>query len=324
MAASEPRRHHIVPAFYLAGFTATDSRTGRLHVFDYASGERYPSTPRKACRETDFYRIEEEGADPNVIEKLMSWHEGVTAPHVKQVGTGRVTNKREVGETLALAALQAVRSRRGRSQLQTAIAQRLGMQLRRGEVTREQREHLRASEMRNGATTQEVPGFNEAKERLLSGEWFPRAPAVLVVGLIPEAQGGLMKTLHDRHWEVHVTDSAENGGFICSDSPLVWGDLEMAMAGHQQSVTDASVEITFPGSRNVALVSYTGARDSTCTATDDIVAHVNARTVRLSTGLMFHAYDDFMLHRGDQRAMRRGSEFFDYVAYARRRGLLEP
>lgn len=323
MVRSEPRKHHIVPAFYLAGFTNTDSSAGSLHVFDYGSGKRYRSTPRKACRATDFYRVEKPGLDPNIVEKLLSWHESVVAPLVRQVGTGSVSDKRQVGETLALAALLAVRSRRGRAQLEASLAAALGKRLRRGQVTREQWEHLQAAELRNGATPDQVPEFEEAKRRLLRGDWFPRAPTVLVIGLIPEAQDALMKLLLRAHWELHVTDSTTNGGFICSDSPLVWGDLEDAVAGRQQSLADHGIEITFPVSRNAALISYAGARDAACDATDEIVAHVNMRTLQLSTGLVFHAHDDFLLRRrsGD---LRHGSEYFCYITEARKRGILRP
>jgi hypothetical protein len=236
MTTSEPRKHHIVPTFYLTGFTKSGSPTGTLHVFDYASGKRYRSTPRKACRETDFYRVEEPGADPYLIEKVMASHEDVVAPHVRQVASGSASNKRQVGETLALAALLAVRSRRGRHQMEVALAIGLGMRLRRGEVTPEQWEQLREAELRNGATPDQVPEYQEAKERLLNGEWFPRAPTVLVVGLIPEAQDGLMKTLLGRHWELHATDSTKNGGFICSDSPLVGVTLRKSLPGASRAL----------------------------------------------------------------------------------------
>lgn len=323
MAASEPRKHHVVPAFYLTGFTETDRPSDMLHVFDYANVKRYRSTPRNACRQTDFYRIEEPGADPNLIEKMMSWHESIVAPFVRQVGGGSVSHKRQVGETLALAALLAVRSRRGRHQMQVALAAGLGMRLRRGEVTSEQWEKLRKAELLNGATPDDVPKFGEAQERLLNGDWFPRAPTVLVVGLIPEMQEHFMHILHSRHWELHVTDATTNGGFICSDSPLVWGDLDEIIAGRQQSLADTDIEVTFPVSKNAALVSTRNARDATCTATDEIVAHINMRTLQLTTGIVFHAYDDFLLRRrsGD---MRQGSEYFAYVSEARKRGILRP
>lgn len=323
MSTSEPRKHHIVPSFYLAGFTATGQPTDKLHVFDYTTAKRYRSTPRKVGRETDFYRVDEPDADPNHIEKLMAWHEAVVAPFVQAVASGSVTHKRQVGETLALAALLAVRTRAGRQRLQSGLATSLGMKLRRGEVSPGQWEQLRASELRNGATLDEVPPYEDAKRRLLNGEWFPRAPTVLTVGLIPEAQDAMLKLLQRRHWELHVTDYTTNGGFLCSDEPLVWGDLEELVAGRRQSLSDHDIEITFPVSRNAALVSTPFARDSTCQASDEVVAHVNMRTLQLMSGLVFHCSDDFLLRRSSG-AIGCASEYFAYIHKARARGILRP
>jgi Protein of unknown function (DUF4238) len=323
MPQSEPRKHHIVPSFYLAGFTPTDSANGALQVFDYATAKRYQSTPKKACRETDFYRVEEPGLDPHDVEKVLGWHEGGVAPFVKAVARGTVADKRQVGETLALAASIAARSRRGRKQLEIALALRLRTAMRMGEVSPEQWEHLRTVELASGATDEQVPTYDDAQRRLSRGEWIPRAPPSLTVALIPEAQDKLLKSLQNRHWELHATDSTRNGGFISSDSPLVWGDLDEIELERQPPLTDYDIEITFPVSRNAALVSHPGARDATCQATDEVVAHVNRRTLQLSMGLIFHAEKDFQLRRGSGE-IRRGSEYYAYVADARRRGILRP
>ena len=76
---SEPRQHHLLPEFYLAGFTDTGTRDGMLHVSDYRRSRRYRVRPGQAARERDFYRIEVPGEDRNVIEKdyrawRANWH----------------------------------------------------------------------------------------------------------------------------------------------------------------------------------------------------------------------------------------------------------
>lgn len=73
----ERRKHHLIPAFYLAGFTTTGTRDGVLHVFDYERRKRYKTTPLKALRETDFYKIDLPGVDPNEIERVLAEHESV-------------------------------------------------------------------------------------------------------------------------------------------------------------------------------------------------------------------------------------------------------
>lgn len=319
-----PRKHHIVPAFYLAGFTPTDARNGKLYVFDHSTVKHYRTSPEKACRETDYNKINADGVPPYLIEDVLGWHENVVAPHVRAVAQGTVTNsRREIGETLALAASIAVRSRRGRAQLETAVAASLGMALRRGDVSEEKWERIRASELRHGVAPELLPPYGEAMEKLTSGDWFPRAPAVVSRGFVPDAQDAVMNMLLNRHWELAVTDADANGGFISSDSPLVWGDLDEMVVGRQQSLSSHDLEITFPVGRKAALISYPDARDCTVQATDEIVARINARTLHLSAGLIFHAHDDFLLRRqaGD---MRYGSEYIAYQQDARRRGILNP
>ncbi|MGY1988349.1 DUF4238 domain-containing protein [Blastococcus sp. SYSU DS0669] len=323
MPTSEPRKHHIIPAFYLAGFASPQSRTGRLRVFDYATGKTFVSTPKKVCRQTDYYRVEGVEPDPNATEKLLAWHEGVVAPHVQAVASGRITEKRQVGETLALAASLAVRNRQGRERLNTTMSMNIGMKIRQGHVSNEQWEMLRATAILNGGDPEDYPELDEATQKLLNVEWFPRAPDFLAIGTIAEAQEVAMNALTSRHWEAHVTDASTNGGFICSDNPLVWGDLDRMAAGHVASLDEADIEITFPVSKNVALVSYPGARDSTCATTDEGVARINARTLHLSSGLIFHSQQDFLL-RKPSGELGRGSEFVRYVQVSRRRGILRP
>jgi hypothetical protein len=231
-----------------------------------------------------------------------------------------VSDRRQVTEVLSLAAMLAVRSRTGRRQLEPSLAAGLAMRLRRGQVLPEQWEQLRASELRNGAKPEEVPPFDEAVDGVLRGTWFPRAPHVLRVGLIPEGHNALFALLRGRPWELMTTDSAATGGFICSDSPLVWGDLDQAVLGSQPTVTDPDGEVTFPVSKDVALVSYPGARESNCGATEEIVAHINMRTLQLTGGLVFHSQPEFLLMR-QTGEVASSSSYFDHVddAAARRR-----
>lgn len=112
-------------------------------------------------------------------------------------------------------------------------------------------------------------------------------------------------------------------GSSARDSPLVWGDLEESVAGRQQALDSADIEITFPVGKNAALVSYPRARDATCDSTDEVVGHINMRTLQLSMGQVFHCDDDFLLQRRSGE-IARGSEYFAYVADARRRGIIRP
>lgn len=66
---SESRRHHYVPAFYLAQFTETRTQEGALWVFDGKEIRSWKSTPRTTGHERDFNRIDVPDVDPLGIEK---------------------------------------------------------------------------------------------------------------------------------------------------------------------------------------------------------------------------------------------------------------
>ncbi|GIF01579.1 DUF4238 domain-containing protein [Paractinoplanes rishiriensis] len=321
MTANEPRRHHVgVSAFYLAGF-GDPTAGGKLRVFDYKTGNHFEGPPKKICRENDFYRVEEPGVDPNLLEKIRADHEDLVAPYVKQVGTGTITNPgKEIGETLSYAALLAASNRRGLAQVANAIRNSIGAKLRAGQVQREQWEGLRAAEIRNGAAGDQWPPYDEALRGIRDRSWFPAEPKVPALISFPYAQDALLKMLQGRQWELHVTDSTTTGGFICSDSPLMWGDLEQAVAGRQQSLADHNIEITFPVSRNVALVSFPGARSSTVTAEDEQIGHINMRTLQFATRMIIHAHENFLLRRRSG-SVEHGSDYFRHVAESRARGI---
>jgi hypothetical protein len=121
-----------------------------------------------------------------------------------------------------------------------------------------------------------------------------------------------------------TTDWRRNGGFITSDSPLVWGSLQHIRDEElMESLSDPDVEVTFPVSKSVALVSYPDARHANCVASDEVVAHINMRTLQLSMGLVFHPKANFLLRRGSGE-ISFGAAYFQYVAEARRRGVERP
>ncbi|ACZ83729.1 hypothetical protein Aros01_01607 [Streptosporangium roseum] len=66
-AGSPPRKHHLIPASYLHRW-AEDSKVRVTVVDEHRS---YLSSPEKAARETDFYRIEHPGVDADQVPPLL-------------------------------------------------------------------------------------------------------------------------------------------------------------------------------------------------------------------------------------------------------------
>jgi hypothetical protein len=65
--ASAPRKHHLVPGSYLKRW----AENGRICVTEIDAGTSYETSPTKAARVTDFYRLEAEGLDPQKLPPLL-------------------------------------------------------------------------------------------------------------------------------------------------------------------------------------------------------------------------------------------------------------
>ena len=322
---SAPRQHHIIPAFYLAGFTDSGAADGQLHVYDYFLTKHYRSTPRQACRQRDFYRIHEPGEDPYLYEKLMAKAENELAPKIRAaVAANKITDREQVGAALSLAAMIQARNRRGRYTISRGLAESLTEYLAAGKIPREKWDAIRGAEMRAGVDPRALPEDDEARRLIAAGEWAPSAPQILQVGLIFEGAAVYEEHLANRRWELMHTDPA-GGGFITSDSPLMWGSVADAIRDRYISATldDPYIEITFPLSKSLALVSYPGARESNFSATPEVVAHINSRTHLASTGLLFHCAPDFTMTRNSGE-IAWASDYFAFVKRARRHGIVRP
>src|ERR1700682_1488163 len=66
-STSAPKRHHLVPAFYLRHW-ADDGQLRVTHVDEKRS---WFTTPRKAATETDYYRIKSPELDPEESPPLL-------------------------------------------------------------------------------------------------------------------------------------------------------------------------------------------------------------------------------------------------------------
>lgn len=64
---AQARKHHLVPSSYLKRWSVQG--TVRVHQLDEA--KTHLSQPRKAARETDYYRIESDDVDPNLVPPLL-------------------------------------------------------------------------------------------------------------------------------------------------------------------------------------------------------------------------------------------------------------
>jgi hypothetical protein len=125
-AGQEPRRHHLVPRFYIDRW-AVD---GRVRVVDLLRGRNaYELSPAQAALETDFYRLDEPDDDTSPVywEAWLSEVEGKAAASIARIdaaGPGAMDDEAHQWLCLFLA-VQMTRSRSARLRRRAMIAEHM-------------------------------------------------------------------------------------------------------------------------------------------------------------------------------------------------------
>lgn len=77
------KRHHFVPAFYLAGFTDGEDRDSPFWCAG-KDGKIFPTNPNNACMENNYYTLTE-SSDPTAVENMYSGLEGDIANSLRYI-----------------------------------------------------------------------------------------------------------------------------------------------------------------------------------------------------------------------------------------------
>lgn len=110
------RRHHFVPACYLASFTSAGDRDSTFHAVDLTTGAARPTTPNNEGWRRGFYNVDVDGEDLELVENAFAEIEGHIAPILQQVARAQRLPQadEQVGSLLYFMALQLARTPRMR------------------------------------------------------------------------------------------------------------------------------------------------------------------------------------------------------------------
>jgi hypothetical protein len=83
----EPRRHHLLPQFYMRSFA---NARGQVRVVERATGREFTTSTANVFVERDYYTVSSVYAedDHQLIEGLYAQVEGVAAPIFEQLRDG--------------------------------------------------------------------------------------------------------------------------------------------------------------------------------------------------------------------------------------------
>jgi hypothetical protein len=229
---SEPRAHHFLPQCWLAGFTDTGLKNGRLFVTDLKRRKQWPTSPPNAGHRRDFYRVSEVNLDPVAFERAFSKIEDVVAPILRDLYyEPREPDIEELDVLLSFAAIQHIRVPSFRPTLL-----RIADNIHRSTVAGALKNPASwAKALKKAGIPPESPGADYqgmlAYERdvIKMGQYSVTAENefYLFRGL-RVAANSIMPSFNARHWQ---TLHSPSGSFIGSDNPVVMDGPKGRMVG---------------------------------------------------------------------------------------------
>ena len=296
-----PRRHHYVPAFYLAGFTLQGSRNSELFVFDCGQAKSWKSTPGKTGHQRDFYSVDL-GSDVHsgtFESKVLSEVDGRCSRVIREtISSRRLPEGEDFSVLLNFVALSFVRIPRTRQLVNQVTDHVLQQKVRSLISTEEGWKYFQAlSENECGQLSKD--DAEQFRQSILDGKYdieLDRTSQVQWIGnLVEEA----LPLLAERTWSVgFVADGVPD--LVCSDAPFSLvpnssfdGTDELHLANHHM--------VAFlPLTRRAALLGTYEERPPTFQMNECGVLSINSSTI-MEARQVFSAAEDFVYQGADRK-----------------------
>ena len=216
------RRHHYLPQSYLAAFTDSGLKTGKLYVFDVSDGTQFHASPKKVAVRRDFNRIDLENLAPDTLENAWSPFEERCVAAIQNV-IRAVQFPDDIDDYIAilnLLCLIAIRNPRRRR----LFNQSYERGIRETAKILVSDKQLWERFLKKARTAGEFPHANVSFEQIkgfIEGDRY-RIDVLPIVNLDAEVHGfdELLPILFQRKWSVLVAPMP-GPHFICCDHPVV-------------------------------------------------------------------------------------------------------
>jgi len=252
---SEPRRHHYIPAAYLAGFTNSGEKEDKLFVFDQQSLRSWESSPDESAHKRDFYRLDPgENLDEFAIEKALGEFEGIAMPvlrkieETKSLGTGEDFNL-----LINFMSLMIVRTPHTRNLFIKPMKQIAKITSQMAIGNKEIYENALKKMKEDGKEIDESITQEQLLEFIESDRYDLVFNQNFLIDFMLKGIDTLLPLLARRNWSLLITQSDEDN-FICSEHPvsITWtkGEEIKYPPGFGHNSTD----VLFPLNKNMAVL----------------------------------------------------------------------
>jgi len=265
----------------LRGFSGSDIGDDQVLCVDIHQRRQFITSTQNIAQERDFLRIELEGIAPDALESAMSRFESQLGPVLARLAE---TGRRPAGEDfvilLNLMALVAVRNPKTRETLkqsqQEVIRQVLSLIVK----TPERYEAMKKRYIDSGVDESKAPSYKDVREFVDGKLYQIDVPRTNLIRIELGVMDGLLHALVGRSWRFVRTTQA-SGPFISGDHPVV---LDWTKGGERPALSPgyglSGTTVTFPLSKNCALVGSFDGVDMDAESSRRTVAMINGQTLR--------------------------------------------
>ncbi len=299
------RRHHLVPAFYLAAFTDMERRDGYLTVTDLERGIVYRGRPDSVAYRNNYNTLISDGTDPDSLERVFADIERAAAPAIYRVLKSATP---PVGEDLrailALLAIQVVRAPRHRDSIARLVGEISQRVL---EIATSTPEVFASCSERVEAAGIDLGGFQEMREFVRSSEVRVADNDWLKVTTL-EPLEVIVHTMRERNWSLLAIPDGADYSFVTTEHPLKlrWTDSSLVRGPYPPGFGVRSTRVTFPlGPRAMLSGELEGRAGLSIPVDKKLAALLNTNTIMGST-YIYSSDDGFVWARGEE--IRRGAE----------------
>ncbi|MBX3438216.1 MAG: DUF4238 domain-containing protein [Planctomycetaceae bacterium] len=269
---NQPRKHHYVPQFYLAGFTDNGTVEGSLSVLDTNRLKVWKGKPKDVAHQRDFHQIDGgPNGDPMVIEKLFGQFEGKWSSVLRGViEQQQLPDDDRFGDLMMFVAFMAVRVPRIRNTITSFL-----------DEVRQKEEFARnwlqqQGEQVESAFKKEADEFDQT--------WHVRQMVQMAVTLAP--------ILSLRTWQLWIVNSAAPDLF-CSDSPVALTWATAVTGPYPPGFELKNTVVSVPLHKRLAMVGMFDIDVRRRTIGVSEVAQLNSAT-GMHAGQLYSATPDFV------------------------------
>lgn len=218
------RHHHHVSVFYLAGFTDTGNRDGKLWTHDLDRQKQYRTSPAKVAHRRDFNILENKALGPDALENMFADNESRAAPAVCRILESRVfPSESDLNAILEFVTLLAFRTPHVRTNLMDFTG-RVAKKIAQVMTSSEKAWDATVARMRESGADMPDTSYEDIR-RVVEDCEIRVKDNDYIKGLSLTAFPEVFELMRNRGWALFVAPEA-GPKFITSDHPVVlsWSD----------------------------------------------------------------------------------------------------